>query len=280
MIKVALSDMDNTLIPFGTERVSKRALAAIAQAREAGILFGPATGRDEQELLRFFDGDASAFRTGILSNGKKIKIDGEIVWHKYIDVAALQRLAEAFLFVPQVFVVAYPAKTDLSNPAYVIGATPGELSLFERRYKFNGTMVDEVPDIDLIAATIACAASDETCLKLQEVARELCPEFDVVMPVKEWFDIIPAGVSKASGFEILCRELGISADEAVFFGDAENDLQIMAKTPNSVAVANATPAAREAANYHIGACAEDAVAEALEELALAAKEQRMPEFLQ
>lgn len=67
MIKLVLTDMDNTLIPFGAERVSPRAMDAIRELRAAGVEFGPATGRDTQELMRFFGGDDSAFQTGILS---------------------------------------------------------------------------------------------------------------------------------------------------------------------------------------------------------------------
>ena len=51
------------------------------------------------------------------------------------------------------------------------------------------------------------------------------------------------------------------------FGDAGNDLSMLSHVPDSVAVANATPEAAAAARWHIGACADDAVADAV--LALA-----------
>lgn len=46
-----------------------------------------------------------------------------------------------------------------------------------------------------------------------------------------------------------------------------------------MAVANAMPEVAKAANYHIGACADEGVATALRELARAARAGRMPGFL-
>lgn len=280
LIRLALSDIDNTLVPFGQPYASDRVFEAMRNARAAGVQFGPATGRDEQELMRFFKGDRSCFATGILSNGKKVLVDGELVWVRYVENLALQRLAEAFRPLPGCFVIAYPAKTSLDNPAYVIGANTNEMAVFEQRFKFNGIIVNEVPDMDLIAATIACTESAFTLDDVRRISRSVSPEFDVVSPVPNWFDVIPAGVSKASAFDILLGKLGLTPEEAVFFGDAENDLQIMARTPNSVAVANATPAAAEAARFHIGPVTADGVADALDELATAAREGRTAAFLQ
>lgn len=280
MIKLALTDMDNTLIPFGQDRVSDEALEAIDILRQSGVQFGPATGRDEQELYRFFAGRSEAYHTGILSNGKKVKVDGEIVWQRLIDNEALNRIVKAYLMAPNVFVSAYPAKTDPSNPVYVFGAKPAEMAAFEARFKFNGILCDEVPDVDIIGATIAVMGDESLMGKVRDLAKMLSPEFDYVSPVPNWFDIVPAGVNKASAFDILIDQLGITPEETVFFGDAENDLQIMAKTPNSVAVANATEAAAEAANFHIGPCVAGAVPKALCEIARATKEGRSPSFLQ
>ena len=48
---------------------------------------------------------------------------------------------------------------------------------------------------------------------------------------------------------------------------------------NSVAVANATGAVARAARWHIGACADGAVDDALREIATAWREGRLPSFM-
>ncbi|MCH4083436.1 MAG: hypothetical protein LKF00_03605 [Olsenella sp.] len=44
MIKLALTDLDDTLIPFGTPGASDRAIAAIHAMIDAGLHFGPGHG--------------------------------------------------------------------------------------------------------------------------------------------------------------------------------------------------------------------------------------------
>ena len=58
MIKLILADMDGTLLPFGSRVVSERTHSAILSALDAGIAFGPASGRDYADLADAFDDDA------------------------------------------------------------------------------------------------------------------------------------------------------------------------------------------------------------------------------
>ena len=68
-------------------------------------------------------------------------------------------------------------------------------------------------------------------------------------------------------------------DEVVVFGDSENDLPMLQAVENSVAVANASAAARGAARWHVGDVADDAVAEALLQIADAAAAGATPAFM-
>lgn len=79
MIKLILADMDGTLLPFGSRVVSERTHSAILSALDAGIAFGPASGRDYADLADAFDGDTRCFSTGIMANGKKVFSSGELV---------------------------------------------------------------------------------------------------------------------------------------------------------------------------------------------------------
>ena len=93
-------------------------------------------------------------------------------------------------------------------------------------------------------------------------------------------DISPHGWSKGSAVQVLVEVLGITIDEVATFGDSENDLSMIEGIPNSVAVANAGDQIKQAARWHIGASADDAVADALFDIAAAAKTGAMPSFMQ
>ena len=73
--------------------------------------------------------------------------------------------------------------------------------------------------------------------------------------------------------------LGLGLDEVTTFGDADNDVPMLESVPNSVAVAGASPEAASAARWHIGDALEDSVAVALEDIAEATTQGRMPDFM-
>lgn len=279
LIKLALTDMDNTLVPLGASGISRRTGEAIHEVLDAGVLFGPSTGRDLVELMRLFHTDEACFRTGVLSNGKRVCAAGRTVSVTLIPHEGLVRIARA-LEGEEMFLVCYPADSNLLNPAYAVGAPSAEvLARYEKRVRFVGGMVDEVPDVDFIAATIACPGGEEQMERTRRIVAEKAPDLRIVSPIPGWFDIMPQGVSKAGGLDALLEATGIAPDEVVVFGDAENDLEILRKVKYSVAVSNATPEVKAAVNYHIGACADEAVADALLEVARAARAGEMPAFL-
>lgn len=279
MIKLVLSDVDGTLIPLGRGGASKRTMDAIRRVQDAGVRFGVSTGRDIVELNSLFDGDDVAFRTGILSNGKKLLVDGEVVRLSLIENEALSRLAEEVSTYPGTMVTAYPLKTDETNPIYCMGATQEELEEWAKTYAFVGTRVDHMPNVEIIGATIACSAGQEVLDRIETYVQTQCPEFDLGKPSERWWDILPKGLNKGTALSLLLDELDVSRDEVVVFGDADNDLAILLAVENAVAVENATPAVKAAAKWHIGPCDEDSVARALEDIAHAVRTGTTPAFM-
>ena len=94
-IKLVLCDMDGTLVPFGSRGVSTRTINSIHALMDAGIHFGPSSGRALCDLVSFFSGDEACINTGILANGKLVFVDGELVYRRPIPRVALSELVEA-----------------------------------------------------------------------------------------------------------------------------------------------------------------------------------------
>jgi hydroxymethylpyrimidine pyrophosphatase-like HAD family hydrolase len=57
--------------------------------------------------------------------------------------------------------------------------------------------------------------------------------------------ILPAGVTKASGVEAATRALGLTPEQVVGIGDAQNDIDFLASCGLAVAVGNALPEVKE-----------------------------------
>ena len=271
--------MDNTLIPFGARHVSPRTLEAIHDVTNAGVHFGPATGRDYVELMRFFHMDESCFMMGIMSNGKRVRVDGRDVRTYSIPHEWLERIAAALKPERGMFLICYPMDTNLFNPAYVVGASEEEMNEYERLVRFTGGRVVDVPGIDFIAAAIACNGDEERRAYCQRLIAEACPEVETVMTVPNWFDVLPLGINKASALDIILDAVGTTRDETVVFGDSGNDVAILGEVHYSVAVANATDEVKRVSNFRCGASADEGVADALFEIARAARAHEVPSFL-
>jgi hydroxymethylpyrimidine pyrophosphatase-like HAD family hydrolase len=80
-----------------------------------------------------------------------------------------------------------------------------------------------------------------------EAIRELGLELQIVFN-KGAVMVLPAGVNKASGVKAALDDLGLSAHNVVAVGDAENDHAFMQSCAYAVAVANALPAVKDAAD--------------------------------
>ncbi len=72
--------------------------------------------------------------------------------------------------------------------------------------------------------------------------------------------------SKGTALQWLCDHLGVDPSQVVAFGDGENDKEMLRFAGIGVAMANGNDLCKAAADVVIGTCAEDAVADFLEEL--------------
>lgn len=280
MIKLVLSDMDSTLIPLGAPHVSARTLLAIQAIQAEGIEFAPCTGRGMVELSPVFFDDSRYFKTGILSSGKKVYVDGRVVEEHLLDRGDLLALDGIVRSFPGSFLGIYPNQTRVGNPVWCVGATQEQMARFGRRFGFTPVTAREVPDVPVVGCTLACDGGQEVLDQIKARAAAELPGLDVVQQYPGWCDVMPHGVNKASGLGSLAKALGVSRDEIVFFGDNDNDVQMLEAVPNGVAVANAKPSAAAAARWHVGACEDDGVAEAMEQIAQAAHTGGVPAFMQ
>lgn len=81
-------------------------------------------------------------------------------------------------------------------------------------------------------------------------------------------DVLPPGLDKGMGLDAALGGLGYRAARVVAIGDAENDLPLFARADVALAVANAVPAAKEAADEVLAAPGPEAVIEAVRRILL------------
>lgn len=268
MIKLVLSDMDNTLIPFGRERVSQRTIDAIHACQEQGVDFGPATGRDRAELAGFFGGDRSCYNTAVCVNGQKVYYLRSLVFERSLDAEPLRAAARRVQSEPGCAFVTY--RSD--GLGDWVGISQEEMgSMYDRAFMAGGMHHDELPVYPVAKAGIICMNGQDAIDRLQAELEGEFPEFTFANTVVNWMDVSIRGWSKVEGVKELIRTLNLSLNEVCVFGDADNDLTMLEYIPNSCAMANANDNAKAAARWQVGASADDGVAIALEQIAEAAQ---------
>jgi len=71
---------------------------------------------------------------------------------------------------------------------------------------------------------------------------------DYVVGWTAWMDLSPVGISKASGLQQVCDELGITAADVLAIGDGRNDIEMLAWAGRGVAMGQAVEEVRAAAD--------------------------------
>lgn len=260
-IRLILSDIDGTLLPFGQRLVSPRVIAAFHAALEAGIRVGPASGRGISHVTPTFGGDEACTATALATNGMQVYLDGTLIHEEHLPREALVKVTEVIAGVPGTGAIAFDGGTPL-----LVAGTREDLALSFPMYAEQALDATGVPEFPIVKMNVFCTGDLQDTQRLFELVSAEVPELDFNVPLARFLNITPKGYSKASGIDILCEALGIGLDQVVTFGDGGNDLEMIAHVPNGVAVAGAVPEVAAAARWHIGPCEEDAVPAAIEAL--------------
>ncbi|KAL3802046.1 hypothetical protein HJC23_010802 [Cyclotella cryptica] len=89
--------------------------------------------------------------------------------------------------------------------------------------------------------------------KLEELAQ--LHDATVTQAIPTMLELLPKGCSKAYGVRKVCEALGLNAEkELLAIGDAENDVGMLQMASIGVAVGNACPQARDAADFVMKEC--------------------------
>ncbi|MFI2285993.1 HAD family hydrolase [Streptomyces niveus] len=102
---------------------------------------------------------------------------------------------------------------------------------------------------------------------LAKVARETVGGMvAVVMAGPGVVEILPLGLSKATGLSLAARRLGVTAADTIAFGDMPNDIPMFGWARHGVAMANAHEALKAVADEVTASNDDDGIAVVLEEL--------------
>ena len=104
----------------------------------------------------------------------------------------------------------------------------------------------------------------------REETRKAIEGLDVVLANAETasLEVSAKNTTKGLGLQKLCEHLGISIDEAIAVGDADNDLDVLKRAGLSVAMGNANDNVKKIADVVVEDCDHDGCVQAIEKYLL------------
>jgi len=264
--KLVAVDLDGTVVDYHDEQATKPSRAvidAIAAVRAAGVPVAVVTGRALWGSVRtardlgLEDGFASA-------NHGAAEFDlaaDEVSYESQVDPRAA---VEGFLAAdPKVeFAVArgldgWWHTADFRRDFHAKWA--GVITLDELLDRPVARMVARVDSDNKYGGGVQCP----NAMRLAQGAALDPADYHVEVGMNGWVDVGPPGVSKATGLARIAEYYGVSSADTVVFGDAHNDLTMFAWAGYAVAMAQAAPEVRAAADEVAPAVWEDGVAKVL-----------------
>jgi Cof subfamily protein (haloacid dehalogenase superfamily) len=259
------TDVDGTLLDED-ERVTPRTRAAVQAAVEAGAVFVLATGRPPRWITPVVEGLGLA-PLAVCANGAVIydPATDRIVSANTLLPDALGELAE---IANRVIPGAGLAVERVGNSAHD-AATPQFVSSPGYEHAWLNPDNTEVSLEDLLSQPAVKLLVRKAGARSSEMAAALVKHVGLLGDItystnNGLIEVVPVGISKATGVEQVAGPLGLSAGDVVAFGDMPNDVPMLSWAGRGVAMGNAHPDALAAADEVTVTNADDGVARVLE----------------
>ena len=254
-VKMLAFDLDGTLLR-SDKTISDRTLSVLERCRQKGLYLAAATSRSEKACRRYTE----QFRPDVIvsSGGSCVRCRGEILSRCLLPAAEVDQLTMQITSVPGnmsvnieadngyysnwdgphspdfAHYIFYDFSAPLSRPAYKISAY------------FSAPVREEMERI---------AAAHPTCRVLEYTGENA-------------YQFARADAEKSIALKKAAEHLGFTLAETAAFGDDHNDLSMIRQCGTGVAMGNAIPEVKAAADFVCGTNDEDGIALWLEHFLL------------
>ncbi|HEP2669225.1 TPA: HAD family phosphatase [Streptococcus pyogenes] len=247
-IRILALDLDGTL--YNTEKIvtdaNKKALAA---AREKGVKVVITTGRplkaignllEELDLLDH-DDYSITFNGGLVQRNTGEVLDKSSL--SFDQVCQIQQALEA---------VGLPTDIISGGDVYSIPSKDGRHSQYHLANPLltfiEVTSVAELPKDITYNKIVTVTDPDFLDQQIIKLSPSLFEDFEAFKSRDIIFEIMPKGIDKAFGLNLLCQHLGLDARHVMAMGDEANDFAMLEWAGLGVAMANGVSAAKAVAD--------------------------------
>jgi Cof subfamily protein (haloacid dehalogenase superfamily) len=262
-ISAVVSDVDGTLVT-DEKKLTARAQAAVAELHARGIIFTIISSRPPRGLRTLLAQLEIATPVGCFNGAVIARPDLSVITTHLLSPQAARRAvdmldaggAQSWVFAGQDWLV-----RDSDGP-YV--------GLEKRTVGFGPTIVEEFGPALGVAAKIVGVSADFERLALseREMQAELADQASVARSQPYYLDITSPLANKGAALSELAKLLDIPPAEIAVIGDGGNDVAMFERSGLSIAMGNASPPVRHAADFVTDSNRDEGLANAVERFIL------------
>lgn len=238
MTKIFFFDIDNTLLDHRTNTIPESALSAISDLKASGHQVVVATGRSHAHAKEYLLQLQPSY--AVMQNGA-IVLRGDEVMDK--SPLAYDGLISLF------------AEMTARGHAYGINGDEGghvSAETDEVMLPMDSVEITVNADFDFYKTSEVLQGwlfFDESLDdRLIPELNVMFPQFDYVRWHKTAVDVLPKGINKLTGCQVVLDDLGMDAEHAYAFGDGLNDMEMLQGLGTGIAMGNAHPRLKEVAD--------------------------------
>lgn len=245
-MKAIITDLDKTLL-HTDKTLSAYTVAILQKCRDQDIAVMAATARPQRSMQDY--DDLLHFQAITTMNGARIILPDRILENGIAHASAKQILSQ-IITIPDVLI-----SLETADGLFANAEIP----------KWNAKFFPDFPSLPSHNTLYKILISSKKDIPFEKIGNALTDDTYYTVADGHLVQIMSKKATKWSGIQSMLQFFGISPDDAVYFGDDQDDIQPIQMCGTGVAVSNAIPAVTRAADNITSSNDQDGVARYIEE---------------
>ena len=268
-VKIIVSDLDGTLMAPDHLTVAEATKTALLRAHDAGMRIAIATGRTLSFTANVTD-QIPFVDYVICSNGACVydRNNNEFIYSKLISPEETAEAVTLLNSLPIYYNIYLEGRIYVQKGSERFFVNPDMPSGFIEKFVASTVQCDDLLDsIKGKGAELIDVFAADPQVKNSVLDNFRSKGYEIASAAPGVNSATAGGVNKSAALLGMCERLGITPDEAMAFGDAENDAPMLRIAGLSFAMANGTEPCKLAAKAIAPSNADDGVAQMINKYA-------------
>lgn len=228
-IKIIFFDIDGTLIGINKKQISPKVSEALVKLKQNGIKICIATGRSPMQVPHFPGVDFNAFLT---YNGSYCFDEQGVIFSNPL------KKEDVYALLDNAGKIGRPISLATKDRLAANGADQD----LKEYYGFGGLELKVADDFDMVAKNeeiyqimLGCRRTDYEAILKDVRGAKIAAWWDRAV------DIVPSSGGKGTAVARILEHYHLTREEAMAFGDGNNDIEMLEAVGRGIAMQNASP---------------------------------------